>query len=355
MTSDTLLEDRTVLVEDGRIAAVGARGATPVPAGARVIEGSGRILMPGLADMHVHLDDEGDLRRYIEAGVTLVRNMRGEPRHLRWRDEIAAGRRLGPRIVTVGPTLTGGMRVNPRHVWIINGAEASAEVRAQAEAGYDLVKVHSGFSAELLARVRAVAESTGRAMVGHLMGGGIGAALAARQASIEHVDADDWAPDVLDQSMARIGRFRVYLCPTLTAFYDMGPAPDGGPPAHHRALIASARRHGVTILAGTDASLPPQRPGASLVAELEYLAAAGLTGYEALRTATVNAGDFLRRHVPGAARVGTVEVGGAADLILLPADPRQDLQALSSVEGVMLAGRWVALAPAKGSAPRRPR
>ena len=266
MTSDTLLEDRTVLVVDGRIAAVGARGSTPVPAGARVIEGAGRILMPGLADMHVHLDDEGDLRRYIEAGVTLVRNMRGEPRHLRWRNEIAAGRRLGPRIVTVGPTLTGGMRVNPRHVWIINGAEASAEVRAQAEAGYDLVKVHSGFSAELLARIRAVAESTGRAMVGHLMGGGIGAALAARQASIEHVDADDWAPDVLDQSMARIGRF-----PGV-------PLPDP-----HRLL-----RHGPG--AGRRSARPP--PGADRVGTTARSHHSGR--YRCLATAAT-AGDVDRR------------------------------------------------------------
>jgi imidazolonepropionase-like amidohydrolase len=347
MSSDTLLLDQTVLVEDGVVTVVGTRAATPVPAGKRVIAGNGRVLMPGLADMHVHLDDEADLRRYLEAGVTLVRNMRGEPRHLRWRGEIAAGRRQGPRIMTTGPTLTGAVRVNPRHVPVTNAAEVSKEVRAQAEAGYDLVKVHSGLSPRLLGLIGAVAESTHHALVGHLMDGGLGAALRARQASIEHVDADVWNEGSIDGGMAKLAQAGTYFCPTFTTFYDGDPDTVGGgdsrPSARHRAMLAASQRHKVRLLAGTDAGLPARHPGIAIITELRYLVAAGLRPYEALRTATVNAGDFAGRYVPGMPRVGVLEVGSAADLILLPADPRSDLGALSRVEGVMLAGRWLDL------------
>jgi imidazolonepropionase-like amidohydrolase len=341
MSTDTLLLDQTVLVQDGVVTHIGARPVVPVPGGARVIRGDG-VLMPGLADMHVHLDDEADLRRHLEAGVTLTRNMRGEPRHLRWREEIAAGTRLGPRIITTGPTLTGAVRVNPRHVSVTNAAEISLEVRAQAAAGYDLVKVHSGLSRDLLVRIGAVTESTHRAVVGHLMAGGIEAALEAGQATIEHVDPDVWTEGTIDIRMAQLARAGAYFCPTFTTFYDM-QADNRRPSARHRGLVAAARRHKVNLLAGTDASLPPQQPGTALIAELRYMIVAGLTPYEALRAATVHAGDFVRRHIPGLPRLGVVEIGSAADLILLPADPRSDIGVLSNPQGVMAGGRWIDL------------
>ncbi len=344
MSTDTLLPDQTVLVEDGIVTRIGARSVISVPAGARIIHGNGLVLMPGLADMHVHLDNESDLRQYLEAGVTLVRNMRGEPRHLQWRAEIRSGLRKGPRIITTGPTLTGAVRVNPRHVSVTNAAEISSEVRAQAAAGYDLVKVHSGLSTGLMALIGAVAESTHRAVVGHLMAGGLGAALGARQASIEHVDPSVWTGENIDSHMARLARAGTYFCPTFTTFYDTD-ADEPRPSARHRELVAAAARHDVGLLAGTDASLPPQRPGASLIAELGYMAAAGLPVYQALRTATVHAGNFLRRHVPGIPRIGVVEPLAAADLILLTADPRSDLRVLSDIQGTMVGGRWLDLRP----------
>jgi imidazolonepropionase-like amidohydrolase len=254
MATDTLLSDQTVLVEKGVITHIGARSATPVPPGTLVIEGNGGVLMPGLADMHVHLEDEADLRRYLEAGVTLVRNMRGEPRHLQWREEIAAGRRLGPRIITTGPTLAGAVRRNPRHISVTNASQISTEVRAQAAAGYDLVKVHSGLSPRLLAVIGAVAESTHHAVVGHLMEGGLEAALGAHQASIEHVDAEVWTAGAIEENMARLARVGAYFCPTFTTFYDLD-AESPRPADRHRALVASAQRLKVKMLAGTD--LPP--------------------------------------------------------------------------------------------------
>ena len=345
MSADTLLLDQTVLLEDGVITRIGARTGIAVPAGTRSIRSDGLVLMPGLADMHVHLDDEADLRRYLQAGITTVRNMRGEPRHLQWRSEIEAGKRLGPRIITTGPTLTGPVRVNPRHVSVPNAAEISREVRAQAP-GYDLIKVHSGFTPVLLARMAAVAESTKRRVVGHLMAGGLAAALKAHQASIEHVDPDVWIRESIEGNIAKLAQAGTYFCPTLTTFYDGAPDTVHGsvaPSARHRALLAAAGRHGVRLLAGTDAGLPTRSAGVALLTELRYMAAAGLRPYEALRTATVNAGKFAEEYVPGMPRIGVVEAGAAADLIFLPADPRSNLEVLSTIQGVMVGGRWLDL------------
>ena len=146
--------------------------------------------------------------------------------------------------------------------------------------------------------------------------------------------------------MAKLGQAGTYLCPTLTTFYDGAPdTVDGGvaPSARHRALLAAARRHGVRLLAGTDAGLPTSPAGLALFTELRYMAAAGLGPYEALRTATVIAGKFAEQYVPGMPRTGVVEAGAAADLILLPADPRSNLEVLSTIQGVMVGGRWLDL------------
>src|SRR6185503_5303753 len=92
--------DQTVLVRDGVIVAVGPAGAETVPADALRIDGHERFLLPGLADMHVHVWDEHDLWLFVANGVTTVRNMFGSEQHLDWRAKIERGELVGPRIYT---------------------------------------------------------------------------------------------------------------------------------------------------------------------------------------------------------------------------------------------------------------
>jgi imidazolonepropionase-like amidohydrolase len=121
-----------------------------------------------------------------------------------------------------------------------------------------------------------------------------------------------------------------------------------------RAIIASLRRANVRLLAGTDAGIGPVRAGASLHCELRTLVAAGLTPYEALATATVNAGAFARAHLARSqVPFGTVSVGSRADLVLLATDPRVDLGALARPIGVVLRGSWRPNRPTRGSGERR--
>ena len=175
--------------------------------------------------------------------MTLLRNMRGEPRHLQWRSEIRGRPAAGTANHHYRTHADGGRTDESTARLGDERGEISKEVRAQAEAGYDLVKVHSGLSAGLLGLVGAVADSTHQALVGHLMDGGLSAALDAHQASIEHVDADVWTEASIDGDMAKLAQAGAYLCPTFTTFYDGNPDTTGGgdlprPSARHRAMVS---------------------------------------------------------------------------------------------------------------------
>jgi len=100
MSSDGVLAHHTVVIRGDRIVAVAPTAAVVLPDGITVIDGAGKWLMPGLADMHVHTWVDDDLTMFLAAGVTTVRNMWGIPQHLTWRSQIARGERLGPTIIS---------------------------------------------------------------------------------------------------------------------------------------------------------------------------------------------------------------------------------------------------------------
>src|SRR5262249_27152642 len=107
MDAERRLPDQTVVVRGGRLAHGGPSSTVPVPAGALRIDGRGKFLMPGLADMHVHLYTRDDLLLFLANGVTFVRNMWGSPQDLVWRARVERGELLGPTIYTAGPLLDG--------------------------------------------------------------------------------------------------------------------------------------------------------------------------------------------------------------------------------------------------------
>jgi hypothetical protein len=147
MTSDTVMRGATVLVRNGRIAGVGSD--IRVPAGARRIDGTGKYLIPGLADMHTHLysDDDSvpdaagpaELGVMIATGVTAARLMIGTPEHLTLRRQVAAGSVLGPQLFVASPHLVGRAMANG--IVVTTAEQARAAVRAVADSGYDAVKI----------------------------------------------------------------------------------------------------------------------------------------------------------------------------------------------------------------------
>lgn len=350
MTRDTALVDHTVLVRDDRIVWVGRASEARVPPAARRIDGRARYLIPGLADMHVHLRSTQHLSQLVVAGVTTVRNMNGGPEHLAWREAVAAGTLVGPTIFTTGPPL-GQYRVNPdpRFVGLGSTADADRIVREQAQAGYDMIKVIQRISAPVYEHLVRVARAAGMPVVGHVIPGiGLERSLAAGQVSVEHVDglrnrsrvasffgADKKGFDDDARAVARNGAWVGTIASSRTG----GCEP---PTDIVRRSLASLRRANVKMLAGSDAGIGPVQPSSALHCELATLVAAGLTPYEALATATVNPGAFARMHLKRAqTSFGTVTAGARADLVLLVSDPRVDIRAVNKPLGVVLRGVWL--------------
>ena len=145
-TGAVLKRDQNVVTSAGRITVIGEAARTSVPADARVIDASGKYLIPGLWDAHVHSRFEGvdHLRLFIANGVTGFRDMGSAWEHFevikQWRREIAAGERIGPRILTAGPLLDG-----PGSPWwhaqiVSSPNEGRDVVRRLRREGADFVK-----------------------------------------------------------------------------------------------------------------------------------------------------------------------------------------------------------------------
>jgi hypothetical protein len=145
MDRDKIAQGQTVVIRGALIEAVGPTASIRVPPGAVVIDGTGRFLVPGLTDMHVHLPGpaapagraEDELFLYVANGVTTVRSMAGSDNHLLLRQRINAGKLLGPTLI-LGPGLDGERVKSP--------GDGERQVREQKVRGYDLVKILPGLS-----------------------------------------------------------------------------------------------------------------------------------------------------------------------------------------------------------------
>lgn len=174
-----ILRRQSVVVRGGRIETVAPADQVEVPAGVRVIDGRGRYLAPGLADLHVHLNPSigarenfGDAPLFLAHGVTTVLNLSGEPQHVIWRERVRTGELTAPRLFTSGEFLD-----EPR---IADPAAAERAVREQAAAGVDVIKVHEvvvpgrgyvttrGIGDATFRRLSRTARSLGLPVVGHV-------------------------------------------------------------------------------------------------------------------------------------------------------------------------------------------
>ncbi len=401
MTSDTVITAQTVVAADGRIVAIGDVEQIPVPEDADVVDGTDRFLIPGLAEMHAHVPDTGTdyldrvLTLFVANGVTTIRGMLGRPSHLTLRQQLRDGNRFGPRLITSGPSLNGNTVKGP--------ADAERKVRAQHAAGYDFIKIHPGLSAEEYAAIAATTAELEMPFGGHVpVAVGVEGALAADMATIDHLDGYMAAlmPADSDSSGGYGGFFGVLLVdqiieeriPAIAAktaagatwnvptqaliehlVSDVSPTELANRPEMRympeetvarwvqakeqqlaergfdarigaraievrRDLILALHEAGAGLLLGSDAPQVFNVPGFSLHHELAFLVAAGLTPFEALQTGTTAVAEFLGTNT------GVVEVGRDADLVLLDANPLQDISNSRRVHGVMVRGSWYSAA-----------
>ncbi|HEY0255045.1 MAG TPA: hypothetical protein VGC41_26140, partial [Kofleriaceae bacterium] len=188
MTSDAELPHQTVVIRGDAIVAIAPASAT-LAREVKAIDGRGKWLMPGLADMHVHTWRPEDLTMFVAAGVTTIRNMWGTPLHLAWRRQIAAGRLFGPTIITSGNLIDGKPAAWPGSFELEDPGQADSLVTTEQAAGYDFVKVVNKLTRPAYEALVHAAEAHHRDVAGHVpWAEGLAGVLAAHQHSVEHLD-----------------------------------------------------------------------------------------------------------------------------------------------------------------------
>jgi len=396
------IADQTVIVRDDRIVAITPSAAAKIPADAARIDGRGKFLMPGMAEMHAHIPGgqaatEADMQRtlllFAANGVTTIRGMLGEPRHLPLRDAVAKGAVIGPTIFTSGVSFSANTT---------KSLDAAVKmVQDQKAAGYDLLKIHPGVPRDVFDAVAAEADKLGMRFSGHVPADvGLERALAAKFHSIDHIDgffeyavrqdapvdrsdpgffgvnfAAHLDPARLAKAVAATRQAGVWIVPTqglLEIFMSMdspeqlakGPGVEYMPAAQvaawtkqrqgfmaqpgftrennerflqeRRALLKALHDAGVDILLGSDAVQTFSVPGFSIFNEMQAMARSGMTPYDIYVTGGPNVARFFNREK----EVGTVAVGKIADLVLVEADPLASVANFEKQTGTMLRGRW---------------
>jgi hypothetical protein len=384
MDTERVLAHQTVVVRDGRIFEIRSAMTAQLPPGTTVINGRGKFLMPGLADMHTHVDRKEMLPLFLEAGVTTILNMGlASPEFVTsTRDEIRRGSIPGPRVF-VAFLIDGPGDPGPEYVPVCERDARDAVDRAKLE-GYDFIKAYERLQPGIFAAVLDEAKKQHIAVVGHIAPAvGLESSLAQGQVMIAH--AEEYyktyfgkKPDEskIAPAVELTKHWGAYVTPNLSFFAaltqrtsdpksfdkrlaepDMSLLPPDirGEWLEDRPASASDRfvpefailkkltlalsNAGVPLLAGTD-SPGGGMPGSSLDDDVEQLVGAGLTPFQALAAATRLPWQFIHQFVPGADEFGTISPGAAADLILLSANPLLDIHNLREPLGVMMSGRW---------------
>ena len=389
MDSERVLRDQTVLVEQGRIRRLGPADDIQIPANVTIVDGSGKYLMPGLAEMHGHMPG-GDVEEmvmflYVANGVTTVRGMLGQEGHRELRRKAAAGEIVAPTLYMAGPSFSGGSVTSPE--------QAARRVRTQKEQGWDLLKIHPGLTLPEYDALAMTAHEVGIRFGGHVPADvGLEHAISMGQETFDHLDgfieylnAFDESIDrsSLDELVTMVKAADAWVVPTLVLwdvgiigrgnaqamadFPEMRYWPKRNIPGVVEGVDGWVRRHaagaqqaqadpeaadlwadnrlqvlkalsdgGVGILMGTDSPQIFSVPGFSLHREMQAMAEAGMSPYEILVSGTRAVGEYFRR----SDTFGTVAVGRRADLILLNSNPLDGIGNVADRAGVMVRGRW---------------
>ncbi len=383
---DTLQENVTVLIEGDSILAIGPSAIVRAPKGFVEIRGSGKYLMPGLAEMHGHVPDvrgdpeavEETLFLYAANGITTVRGMLGWPGQLELRDRALRGDIVSPTLYLAGPSFSGGSVSSPE--------QAAERVRAQKEEGWDLLKIHPGLTRDEYDAVALTAHELGIRFGGHVPADvGILRAIEAGQETFDHLDGLVEGLNGMEQPVSqrkvvelveRVRRSGAWVVPTmvlwetlygvndldeLSSFPELKyvseatrtswrnnvavrvNSPDFDRDAaqlvidNRMRVLGELNKGGARILMGTDAPQLFSVPGFSLHREVQRMVDAGMTPIDVLRSGTVAVGAYFAN----ADTFGKVKPGHRADLVLLGENPLENIDNLSSREGVMLRGRWL--------------
>jgi len=407
MTLDNkLIENATVVIKDKKILSINQ----PIPSGAKIIDGKDKWLMPGLTDMHVHTNADGNLRgnlptqgatffmntqdvmtTHIANGVTTIFELDGRVEHFGQRNEIAKGKGkgkgkvIGPRMA-IAPVINGGDQSNGGRI-VNTASDARQAVRSIKAEGYNFVKAYAHLNIESFIAIVDEAKKQGMKVVGHIpdaFKGKTEKAFIPNFGLVAH--AEEFSKQIRNQPKTKkeaqyfaqlAKKNNTWLMPNLIAIvkirdqvqsldsiasmktlkyvhpilqdkwltsnnYNKHSSPKflnylDSLITFHKEMVVAFKEAGVPMVAGTDAGTSGIVTGFSLHDELELLVDAGLTNEEALISATRLPAEWLGIDK----EVGTVEIGKYADLVLLDANPLEDIKNTKTINGVFVNGTWV--------------
>ncbi len=367
MTTETVLTGQDVFISNGSIESISATGVATTN-GYEEIDGTGKYLIPGLADMHTHpvvsADLPSDLFLFLANGVTTLRVMWGFDGHVSTRDQINAGDLVGPKMYVASAGFDGANRTWPGAINTASVEDVKSQIDQFSNKNYDFIKVYSGITADEYEELVDYAWSKGIPPIGHIPGAVDASDALSKHHSISHLGK--WRSSLLpdNELFALTAQSTTYICPTLTVinriqsqqesykdqWYDLvSPAARGFYNQTENTMLQDNSWYltisgvlgdlhdaGAKIIAGTDQGIRLIMPGASLHEELRYYVFSGMTNYEALQTATTNPAQFLENDA-----AGSVTVGGEADLVLLNSNPLDNIGSLSNIAGVMSKGDFM--------------
>lgn len=402
----TPLEAATVIVRDGRIVSVSPSSETVVMEPVTRIDGRGKWLIPGFTDMHVHLENvrlmrlmlhnpevpheavrpDEALAPYIAHGIVQVMDTQAMAETIGFREEVAAGRLLGPSIIAAA------MIDGEPPTWPVGTTRVAATpeggrqaVRDAAAEGYDAIKVYSRLTFETFSAIVDEARRTGLPVLGHLPERERGRTAELFQQGFRMVShAEEFAQQTAVPSLEDIPNYvammkanDVWLTATLSLnerLLEQTEDPEtlrtrpeirilhplwrdlvlnrnpyvrfAGPHrieslrrmvSFNRALVRAFVEAEIPVVVGTDAMVPGVVPGYSLHDELAALTRAGMSPMQALEAATRLPCEWLNT----SAERGTVEAGKRADLVLLDASPLEHIANTRRISAVILGGRYL--------------
>jgi imidazolonepropionase-like amidohydrolase len=398
MTENSNIQlNATVIIKNERIESINST----IPKEAKIIDGTGKWLMPGLIDMHVHVPTDGgpfgpklptqaantffDLQDFMTLnnvnGVTTIFDLGSKPEHFGQRNEIAKGNVIGSRMA-LAAMIDGGEGQGRRANTADEGRQAVRSAKAE---GYEFIKIYSDLNIETFKAIVDESSKQGLKTIGHIpdsFQGKLQEAFVPNFGMVAHAEeltkhTENYTLDDAEKFAKMMKANGTWLCPTLTTIvwidsqvrsmdelkalptlkymhplsqskwltanrYNKWSSPESiakfdNYVKFNNLLVKACKAVGVPIVVGTDASTSGVVFGFAVHDEMELLVKAGFTNYEALLSATRLSATWLGIE----SIVGTVEIGKKADLVLLEANPIDDIKNTRRIAGVFVNGNWL--------------
>lgn len=376
MGTDTVLKNKDVIIIDGKIRSISGTGImtiTDVP----TLDGTGKYMMPSLADAHVHFPkEESELERmmalYLISGVTKLRSMRGDWKHVEWRKKHNADGSVNPKLYLSPPPISRSYEFTPSQI--------EDYVKASKERGFDFLKILSVKDEAVFTQFDISCKSHNLPIAGHFPSNIPDSQIfSSNYTSFEHLGGLTGDAEYLEIRLESLKKLNIFICPTLS-WYSIGSGRYSydelrklpgmefvkkgtvdewidktreyreklGSDAYEEEvanelksleekyqIIKKLQASGIPMLLSPDSSSKYMTPGFDMVGEMELLKNAELSNYEILKMATTNFADFFNEDY------GVIKVGGKADFILLNTNPLEDLNTLKNIEGLYFKNQFL--------------